>query len=37
MVPDMFDAAIDWVMERTTHRAMNGVSIGAESIGSGLR
>ena len=28
----MFDAAIDWVMERTTHCAMNGVSIGTESF-----
>jgi Reverse transcriptase (RNA-dependent DNA polymerase) len=32
MAPDLFDAAMDWVMERTTHRAMNGISVGEESF-----
>lgn len=30
MTPNIFDAAIDWVMESTAHHAINGVSIGAE-------
>ena len=32
LAPDLFDLCMDWVMERTVHRAMFGVSVGKESF-----
>ena len=30
LAPDCFDFAMDWVLDRSTHRAMHGATLGAE-------